>query len=115
MTDSHPFGLINDSNSGVLPRVHLQKPKSVALRRAGLCLGATVVICVQGKAGERCKESQSSIGKKASVLTTAASEGTLESLWRQGGAPKGVWAGDGSAHFSTPHRKGKAETNDDGT
>lgn len=78
-------------------------------------LGPWLSSAYRRRPGGRCKESQSSIGKKASVLTAAASEGTLESLWRQGGAPKGVWAGDGSAHFSTPHRKGKAETNDDGT
>ena len=48
--DLHSFGLIGDSNSGVLTCVHLQKPKSVALRRAGLCLGATVVLCLKGKA-----------------------------------------------------------------
>lgn len=78
-------------------------------------MGPRKAICVQGKAGKRCKESQSSIGKKASVLTTATSEGTLESLWRQGGAPKGVWAGMGWLIFLPPPEREKHETNDDGT
>ena len=71
-------------------------------------LGPQLSSVYRGRRGVRCKECQSSICKKASILTAAASEGALESLWRRGGALKGVRAGGWVGSFFYPSQKGRS-------
>lgn len=87
----HSFGLINDSNSGVLICVHLQKPTSVALQRARLCLGVRVVICVQGKAGGKTQRMskqhlQEGLGSDSSSIR-GHSRKPLQAGWCSEGGP----------------------------
>ena len=91
VNDFHSFGLISDSNSGVLICVHLQKPTSVALQRAGLCLGATVVACVHGKAGGKMQRMskqhlQGGLGSDGSSIR-GRSRKPLEAGWCSEGGP----------------------------
>lgn len=90
MNGFRSFGLISDSNSGVLICVHLQKPTPVALQRAGLCLGATVVVCVLGKAGGKTqrmsKQLQGGLGSDGSSVRRCSRK-PLEAGWCSEGGP----------------------------